>query len=143
MVLQERFNAEYQIPKTHSTPKQNPKKKKLHHHDSENVRTYNKYPITSKRSFITCDYSAKFSIFRFLCLRPSNKFNEVTTAHEAVRSIEHQISYLQKYNNSQQLYQSHNIQEKPKNANTPSAIDTTTRVNQEKGHFNTRAKREN
>ncbi|PIC20585.1 hypothetical protein B9Z55_025733 [Caenorhabditis nigoni] len=79
----------------------------------------------------------------FLCSRPSNEFNEITTAHEAVRSTDNQMSYLQRYDDSQQLYQSRNIQEKPKSANTPSTIDTTTRVNQEQGHFNTRAKREN
>ncbi|PIC15192.1 hypothetical protein B9Z55_022264 [Caenorhabditis nigoni] len=123
MVLQKKIQCRVSNSKTHSTPKQIPNKK-LHHHDSENVLTYNNYTITSKRIFITYDYSAKFSIFRFLCSRPSNQFNETITAHEAVRTVEHQMSHLPRYDDSQLIHQNHNIQEKPKNANTPSTTDT-------------------
>ncbi|CAO4372443.1 unnamed protein product [Caenorhabditis nigoni] len=71
----------------------------------------------------------------YLCSKPTSGLNELPTTHGAVYLAEQQRSYLPRYNSSQQNYQSHNIQERPKNTkysqymNENQSNSSTTRVN--------------
>ncbi|UMM32877.1 hypothetical protein L5515_006540 [Caenorhabditis briggsae] len=55
----------------------------------------------------------------FICSRPNTGINEIPAVHGAVFLTNHQSPYPPRYNSSnhqQQNYQSHNIQERPKNS---------------------------